>query len=505
MTSYVRAVRLLAAGGTIAMQGERAVPALDAQGLVDAVPALAAVPALRAETVLTVPSVHLTLAQALSLAQRAAAVAGSGEGVVISTGTDTLEEVGVLCALLSASEAPIVITGANRPASFPGADGPANLIDAVAVAGSSAATGLGAVVVFGGEIHDAMTVRKVDSTSPAAFGSPVSGPLGRVVDTRVWLHARPARPTPALAVDALSGRVEIVSPGLGDDGTLMRTAASGADGVVLVAFGAGHLTPGLLAALREVLDRIPVVITGRPDRASMLVETYGFEGAERDVRASGALCAPFLSPQAARIALLSCLGAGLDRGGMEACVSALGCAALGRAGFGEAARSLACSQCRRLLSGCTLCQREREAGRERVATAVGVLDRSGRRLRAPATFGFAREVAAGGSLRGDFQPRSNVLGPVALVAIARAVDERVYLGVALREGRARSRRNNNDSGLTRSLERRRVTGSHVNAARAVEPPPVEWVRAERVEPFADRDDRALATFFKQRERAPRPL
>jgi L-asparaginase len=321
LAALARPVRLLAAGGTISMQGERAVPALDAQGLIEAVPALADVPELEAETVLAVPGPHLTLTQALELARRAAAAAAEGEGVVVSTGTDTLEEVAVVCALLRGGEAPIVITGANRPASGAGADGPANLFDSVAVAGSSTTEGLGTVVVFGGEIHDAMTARKVDSTGPAAFGSPVSGPLGRVIEGRVWLHARPSRPAP-MSVEALEHRVEIISPGLGDDGGLLGHAAASADGVVLVAFGAGHLSPALLAALRQAVERVPVVLTCRPARSSMLVETYGFEGAERDLRASGAFCAPFLSPAAARIVLLCCLGAGLDRAAIEKVLSA---------------------------------------------------------------------------------------------------------------------------------------------------------------------------------------
>jgi L-asparaginase len=302
------------------MRGTQAVPALEADELVKAVPALAALPALEAETVLSLPSAHLTLAQALEIGRLAAAAAASGRGVVISTGTDTLEEVAVLCALLHRAEAPIVVTGANRPASAPGADGPANLIDAVALAGADAAAGLGTVVVFAGEIHDAMTVRKVDSTSPAAFGSPISGALGRVLEGRVWLHSRPCRP-PALDVHTLAHRVEIVTPGLGDDADLLRHAASRADGVVLVAFGAGHLSPALLDELRRASERVPVVLTCRPERSSMLVGTYGFAGAEKDLRASGAMCAPFLSPPAARMVLLGCLGAGLDRPAMETVLS----------------------------------------------------------------------------------------------------------------------------------------------------------------------------------------
>jgi L-asparaginase len=317
LSKLTRPVRLLAAGGTIAMGGARAVPVLDASELVGRVPELAAVPSLDAETVLSVPSAHLTLPDALELARRAAAAADTGRGVVITTGTDTLEEVAVLCALLNGSASPIVITGANRPATGPGADGAANLIDAVAVAGAAAAAELGTVVVFGGEIHAAMTVRKVDSTGPAAFGSPIAGPLGRIVEARVWMHARPIRPA-TLAVATLDHRVEIVGTGLGDDGSLLAHAADGADGLVVVALGAGHLPPALQTQVREIAARVPVVITCRPDRSSMLFETYGFEGSETDLRASGVVCAPFLSAPAARIVMLCGLGAGLDAAGMAA-------------------------------------------------------------------------------------------------------------------------------------------------------------------------------------------
>jgi L-asparaginase len=303
-----RPVRLLAAGGTIAMQGERAVPALDAQQLIDQLPAATEI---RAESVLSLPSAQMTLEQALELAKRAVGAAAGGEGVVITTGTDTMEEVAVLCSMLHGADAPIVITGANRPASVPGADGPANLIDAVALAREPRAEGLGVVVVFGGEIHAGMTVRKVDSTGPAAFGSPGAGPLGRIVEQRVWLHARPLRPQP-LSVEHLDSRVPIITAVLGDDGQLLREAD--ADGLVVVALGAGHLPPGMLAALRSA--RAPVVLTCRPDRSSMLFSTYGFEGAEGDLRAAGAICAPFLSAPAARMSLLCCLGAGLGRGGI---------------------------------------------------------------------------------------------------------------------------------------------------------------------------------------------
>ena len=302
------------------MRGERAVPAVDAADLVAEIPQLAEVRELRTETAMSMPGTHLSLRQALEIARRACSAAGSGEGVVITTGTDTLEEVAVVCALLHAGEAPIILTGANRPGSSPGADGPANLLDAVAVAASKVASDLGVVVVFGGEIHDAMTVRKVDSTGPAAFGSPATGPIGRVVDLRVWLHARPVR-HPPIPVQRLEHQVAIVTAGLGDSGEVLGELAAAWDGIVLVALGAGHLARGALDELRSATAHVPVVVTCRPERASMLFDTYGFEGSERDVRESGAVCAPFLSPQAARMALLCCLGADLDRDGIASALA----------------------------------------------------------------------------------------------------------------------------------------------------------------------------------------
>jgi L-asparaginase len=317
LRSAVRPVRLLAAGGTIAMSGARAVPALDAAGLIAALPQLSAVPKLSAENVLALPGPQISLAQALAVTARAGEVAAAGEGAVVTTGTDTLEELAVLTALTYGGDTPIVFTGANRPASRPGADGPANLLDAVALAGAADASGLGVLVVFGGEIHAALTVRKVDSTGPAAFGSPAAGPLGRIVEGRVWLHARPILPTP-LTPRELSGRVPILTAGLGDDGALLRAAAPDSDGIVVTALGAGHLPLGMLTELRVAAARIPVLITGRPERAQMLFATYGFAGAEPDLRGTEAIPVPFLSPPAARIALLCCLGAGLSREEMVA-------------------------------------------------------------------------------------------------------------------------------------------------------------------------------------------
>jgi L-asparaginase len=315
MSTTVRPVTILSTGGTIAMAGARATPALDAAALLEAVPELADVADLEARSVRSLPGAHIGAADALAIARAALAGTAAGRGVVVAHGTDTLEETAMLCDVLHGRPEPIVLTGAIRPASATGADGPANLRDAVTAAGSREAAGLGVLVAFAGELHAARAARKVASVSPVAFGSPATGPLGMVGEGRVRIAARPVRPAaPLPPPGALDARVPIVPTYLGDDGAGLRAALrGGADAIVFVALGAGHVAPPVLAALREAADAVPVALTVRPERGVLAHETYGFEGAEPDLRASAALPAAALSPQAARMVLLAALGGGAGR------------------------------------------------------------------------------------------------------------------------------------------------------------------------------------------------
>jgi len=307
-------VLVLASGGTIAMTGTGgATPTLGAEAMVAAVPALADHEGLDARTVVNLPSAHLTLDDQLHICREARDAAREGVGVVVTHGTDTLEETAMLCDLLHDSDAPVVFTGAIRPASAPGADGPANLGDAVLVASSDTAFGLGVLVCFGGEIHHARCVRKTDTTSLVAFSSPQTGQLGRVTEDHATIWSRVPR-NPPVDPRALDKRVLIVPTTSGDDGTLARAALStDPDGVVIGTLGAGHVTPDLLELWGEVAQRIPVVAYTRPERGVILTATYGYRASESDLRESGVIPAGFLSPQAARMKLLACLAAGLDR------------------------------------------------------------------------------------------------------------------------------------------------------------------------------------------------
>jgi L-asparaginase len=306
-------VRILGAGGTIAMGGPSgATPQLDAAALVSAIPDLASGDGIDAVDVVNKPSAHLTLADQLEVCRQARDAARRGIGVVVTHGTDSLEETAMLCDVIHDAEAPIVFTGAIRPATAAGADGPANLLDAVSVATSEEASGMGVLVVFGGEIHHARCARKTDTTSLVAFSSPQTGPLGRVTEGHPTIWSRLPR-NPPLDPPQLDKRVHVVPTGAGDDGTLARAAlATEPDGVVIGTLGAGHLAPQVLELWAEAAERIPVVAYCRPERGVVLQGTYGYAGSEQDLRDTGIIPVGFLSPQAARMKLLACVASGLS-------------------------------------------------------------------------------------------------------------------------------------------------------------------------------------------------
>jgi L-asparaginase len=296
----------------MASAGDGAKLAFDANDLLAAVPGLAGQPGLEGETLVNLPSAHLTLADQLRICRAARDAAREGIGVVVTHGTDTLEETAMLCDILHGAQAPVVFTGAIRAASAPGADGPANLMDAVSVARSEEAHGLGVLVVFGGEIHHARCARKTDTTSLTAFSSPQTGPLGRVTEGQPSLWSRVPRNAP-LDPPSLDKRVLVIPTMAGDDGSLARAAlATEPDGIVIGTLGAGHLHPDLMHLWADASERIPVVAYCRPERGVVLSGTYGYPGSEQELRRSRIIPAAFLSPQAARMKLLACVASNLS-------------------------------------------------------------------------------------------------------------------------------------------------------------------------------------------------
>jgi L-asparaginase len=310
-------IALLATGGTVAMTsdaGAGARPTVSGQALAagggwgDGV-------AVEARQVLQKPSASLTLADVAALAEAIeAAVAEGFAGVVVTHGTDTIEETAFALGLMLDVDAPVVLTGAMRTPDQPGADGPANIAAAVRVAASDKARGLGPLVVFGDEIHAGALVRKNHTQRPAAFSSFPFGPIGLVAEGQVRIRltppaplARKLRPTGPLPV------VPILHAGMDlEPETIEAFIGAPIGGLVLAAAGGGHVSARSTDALQALAKQVPVILASRTGAGRVLTQSYGYEGGEMDLIGRGLIPAGTLRAVQARILLQLVLSAHLD-------------------------------------------------------------------------------------------------------------------------------------------------------------------------------------------------
>jgi L-asparaginase len=318
-------VVLYTLGGTISMAGRPGggdgagvVARLGGAQLAAGVPGLEQVGvALRVQDADRVPSADLSFAQLLDLVRAASeAVRAGARGVVVTQGTDTLEESAYLADLVWEHEAPLVFTGAMRNPTLAGPDGAANLLAAVTAAADPGARGLGVLVAFNDELHAARRVRKIHATSTATFASPGAGPVGHLEEERVRILSAPPRRAvlPIPAAEALAGaRVGLHTALLDERGDELDGTRERYQGLVVAGFGVGHVTGRLVPALADLAARMPVVLTSRTGAGPVLRHTYGAAGAEIDLQARGLINGGLLHPYKARVLLRLLLAGGAGR------------------------------------------------------------------------------------------------------------------------------------------------------------------------------------------------
>lgn len=318
-------IHLLFTGGTISMQRDAAaggnVPALGGEALVGFSRGLDAISAYRIENWAMVPACHLGPDRLWALRERVRQVADSGavRGIVVTHGTDTIEETAYLLDRTLEPTVPVAITGAMRTSSDENWDGPRNLLAAATVAASAASAGRGVMVVFDGKVFAGRTVVKFHATDPDAFAAPYAAPIGRVGDGAVVYEAAKrgggeAGKTRLAGLRGLSAKVALVPMVVGDTGDLLDLARPGHDGVVVVAFGSGNVPPGAVPAIRRWIDdRKPVVIASRCP-TGVVTPLYAFEGGGSRLVAMGAIPAGPRSPSHARMELMLALSAGVAYG-----------------------------------------------------------------------------------------------------------------------------------------------------------------------------------------------
>ena len=320
---------LLATGGTIAgcaddsaTLNDYTAGVLGGDALLAAVPQLQDLALISVEQVANVDSADLLFAHWRVLVGRIrAAFAADPElaGVVITHGTNTLEETAWLLQLLIDDPRPVVLVGAMRPATALSADGPLNLLQAVQVALSPEARGHGVLVVMDGQIHAAQRVTKLATQGVGAFASPGSGPLGWVDDAGVHLPAASGSrqvPFAGLVLPEQWPQVAIVLGCVEPPGfQITALLQAGVDGLVFTGTGAGQLSRSEGQALEAWQGPLPLML--RSNRCGR-----GPVHERDDDGELGLVAAGGLSPQKARVMLLLALIAGLHRDELAVLLSA---------------------------------------------------------------------------------------------------------------------------------------------------------------------------------------
>jgi L-asparaginase len=304
-------------------EAKGAAPSLTGAELIAAVPGLESAATITVEDFRQLPGASLTPADIVALVQQISKAEADGAGgFVVTQGTDSIEETAYLADLYYRGNRPVVFTGAMRHASLAGADGPANILAAVQTAASEEARGLGVLVVLGDEIHAARHVRKMHTTSITAFESPDTGPIGHVVEgiphIHNRVHRRPAVPSPTTQ----HPRVEVVTTSLGSDGVVLDALKDTVQGLVIAAFGVGHVPASWCDRLEALAATMPVVLASRIGTGSVLASTYGFPGSESDLLARGLISAGTLDPFKARLLLSVYLAADSSRTEIETAFAA---------------------------------------------------------------------------------------------------------------------------------------------------------------------------------------
>lgn len=317
-------ITVVSLGGTIASAPDSsglAGPRLSADDLVTAIPQLRSLASIEVQDLARLPSCDVTFQLARNVAAEVTAAAARGVvGVVVTQGTDTIEEMSFCLDLLVTEDVPVAVVGAMRHSGLPGADGTANLLDAARTVVSPDAAGLGCLVVFNEEIHSARTVRKGHTSSPAAFFSPGVGPIGWIAEGVPRLRDRPyPRVTLSVPEDSVVPRLPLVRITMDDDGWWIPSIRTGRPpGLVIDALGGGHVPGWLSDEILDLAQNTPVVMTSRTGGGEVLQATYGgFKGSETTLIGGGVISGGTLDANKARVLLALLLAAGRDRAGIQ--------------------------------------------------------------------------------------------------------------------------------------------------------------------------------------------
>ena len=309
-------VAVLSTGGTIASKQNPLkggyLPALSGEDLVAAVPAIKTIAQIQVEQISNISSSDMTPEIWIRLAARVNELLARPEiaGIVVTHGTNTLEETAYFLDLTTTSSKPVILVGAERPASDSDSDGPRNLLDAIRVAIAPEAVSKGVMVVMNGQINAARDVTKTNTSQVETFRSLEFGELGVVDVQSVRFYRTPLR-RQTLAVNSKTqlGNIDIVMSYAGADGRMIRSMLrdGAVQGLVIAGLGLGGVPALMFDAIKEARARgIPVVSSTRVPTGRVF-PLSAMKGSALTLKQIGCQLADNLSPQKARILLMLAL------------------------------------------------------------------------------------------------------------------------------------------------------------------------------------------------------
>ncbi|MDK2886401.1 MAG: L-asparaginase [Thermosipho sp. (in: thermotogales)] len=310
----MKKVVIVTTGGTIAMvkKGESVVPYEKGNILISEIPELSKIKDAKIDIVefSNIPSPHMTPKDMWNLSRMIDKILDDSEvvGVVVTHGTDTLEETSYLLDLTLRNEKPVVCTAAMRNIGELGTDGPRNVYSSVLTVLSPQSYGMGVMVCLNDEIHAAREVTKTYTSNVATFDSPGYGPLG-IVDEDTVIFFRKSLTREKIFVEKIEEKIALIKTFTGDQGEFLRLVPQlGYKGIVLEGFGRGNVPPLVADAVEEVVKmNIPVVVTSRCFKGRVY-PVYGYKGGGADLRKRGAIMSEHPIGQKAKIKLMVVMG-----------------------------------------------------------------------------------------------------------------------------------------------------------------------------------------------------
>ena len=300
-------------GGTISMKLDprikAAVPTLTGEEIMAMVTGIEDYAKIESFTFSNLPGPHMCPEKMHELSKYVKALLDREDisGVVVTHGTDSLEETAFLLDLTINSEKPVVLTGSMRSSSELGYDGPSNLAASICTIISEEAKDKGVLVCFNGELHSASEVTKANSMSLNAFRSPNFGPIG-IVDNNKVIFYRDTLSKQDIHVDKITAKVDLIKCVAGMDSKIIDFCIGNGDkGIVIEAMGRGNIPPDMVPGLKKAMDLgIVIVIVSRCFEGRVL-DSYGYEGGGKELRNLGVIFGDNLPGQKARIKLMLAL------------------------------------------------------------------------------------------------------------------------------------------------------------------------------------------------------